>query len=59
MKRPVRLKAGDTVAVVSLSWGGLGEAELLHRYLIAKRRLEEDFGLRVRPMPHADGRLSG
>ena len=53
MKRPVRLKAGDTVAVVSLSWGGLGEAELLHRYLIAKRRLEEDFGLRVRPMPHA------
>ena len=53
MKRPVRLKAGDTVAVVSLSWGGLGEGELLHRYLIAKRRLEEDFGLRVRPMPHA------
>lgn len=24
MKRPVRLKAGDTVAVVSLSWGGPG-----------------------------------
>ena len=39
--------------MVSLSWGGLGEAALVHRYGIARRRLEEDFGLKVRPMPHA------
>ncbi|BDF69546.1 LD-carboxypeptidase [Oscillospiraceae bacterium] len=53
MIRPRRLRPGDTVAVVSLSWGGLGEAALVHRYGIARRRLEEDFGLKVRPMPHA------
>ena len=53
MIRPRRLRPGDTVAVVSLSWGGLGEAALVHRYGIARRRLEGDFGLKVRPMPHA------
>ena len=51
MKRPVRLKAGDTVAVVSLSWGGLGEAELLHRYLIAKRRLKRTSACGCVPCP--------
>lgn len=53
MIRPRRLRPGDTVAVVSLSWGGLGDPALVHRYHLAKRRLEEDFGLKVRPMPHA------
>ena len=53
MIKPKRLKKGDTVAVVSLSWGGLGDPELIHKYHIAKERLERDFGLHVRPMPHA------
>jgi muramoyltetrapeptide carboxypeptidase LdcA involved in peptidoglycan recycling len=43
--RPKSLKKGDTVATISLSWGGAGE--LLHRYEIGKRRLQEVFGLNV------------
>ncbi len=53
MLKPKRLKRGDTVAVVSLSWGGLGEPDLIHRYYIAKRRLEDEFGLSVKCVPHA------
>lgn len=53
MIKPKRLRRGDKVAVVSLSWGGLGDEALLHKYHIAKRRLEEEFGLTVVPMPHA------
>lgn len=53
MQKPRRLRAGDTIAAVSLSWGGLGDPGLIHRYHIAERRLWEEFGLRLRPMPHA------
>lgn len=53
MIKPRRLKRGDTVAVVSLSWGGMGDKELIHKYDIARERLEKDFGLKVLPMPHA------
>ncbi|WP_294149068.1 S66 peptidase family protein [uncultured Clostridium sp.] len=51
--KPKRLKRGDTVAVVSLSWGGLGDEELIHRFFIAKDRLEQEFGLKVVCMEHA------
>lgn len=51
--RPERLRPGDTVAVVSLSWGGAGDPDLLWRYKQGKKRLEEDFSLRVREMPNA------
>jgi muramoyltetrapeptide carboxypeptidase LdcA involved in peptidoglycan recycling len=50
--RPPRLSAGDTVATVSLSQGLAGDAELLWRYNVGKRRLEEQFGLRVVEMEH-------
>lgn len=53
MIKPKRLKRGDKIAVVSLSWGGLGDPELVHKYHIAKERLEREFGLAVMPMPHA------
>ena len=53
MIKPNRLKKGDKVAVVSLSWGGLGDEELIHKYYIAKERLEKDFGLEVVAMPNA------
>jgi muramoyltetrapeptide carboxypeptidase LdcA involved in peptidoglycan recycling len=39
------LTKGDTVATISLSWGGAGE--LLHRYEIGKKQLQDTFGLRV------------
>ena len=48
---PEPLRAGDTVAVVSLSWGG--PATLLHRYQAGKRQLEAACGIKVIEMPHA------
>jgi muramoyltetrapeptide carboxypeptidase LdcA involved in peptidoglycan recycling len=53
MMKPKRLKPGDKIAVVSLSWGGLGDPGLVHKYHIAKERLEREFGLNLVPMPHA------
>lgn len=53
MIKPKRLVPGDKIAVVSLSWGGIGEKELIHKYYIAKERLEKEFGLEVVAMPHA------
>lgn len=53
MIKPERLKKGDKVAVVSLSWGGLGEENLMHKFYIAKERLKTDFGLELVAMPNA------
>ncbi len=50
--RPNRLRVGDLVATVSLSWGGAGDSEFRWRYEAGKRRLAEDFGLRVVEMPN-------
>ena len=53
MRKPEKLHRGDQIAIVSLSWGGLGDERLIHRYHIAKERLEKAFGLEVVTMPHA------
>ena len=53
MIRPNALKKGDKIALVSLSWGGLGDEAFIHKFEIAKDRLENDFGLEVVVMPHA------
>ena len=53
MIKPKRLSKGDKIAVVSLSWGGLGDDCFIHKFNIAKERLEKDFGLEVICMPHA------
>lgn len=53
MIKPKKLKKGDKVAVVSLSWGGLGDDNFIHKFTIAKNRLEQEFGLEVVCMPHA------
>ena len=49
--KPKRLKHGDTLATISLSWGGAGM--LPHRYEAGVRQLEEAFGVRVIPTRHA------
>ncbi len=54
--KPNRLLRGDTVATVSLSWGGAGDDDLLWRYNLGKQRLEKLFGLKVVEMP---GTLKG
>ncbi len=48
--RPKRLKPGDTLAAVSLSWGG--PSVYPHRYQAGKRQLEEAFKVEVIEMPH-------
>lgn len=53
MIKPKRLCRGEKIAVVSLSWGGLGDDCFIHKFSIAKERLEKDFGLEVICMPHA------
>lgn len=45
--KPLGLKRGDKVATVSLSWGGAGDENILWRYKQDKKRLKEEFGLRV------------
>lgn len=51
MLRPPLLRPGDTVAAISLSWGGPGTFP--HRYQAGKRQLEEEFGVRVVETRHA------
>lgn len=53
MKKPKHLSPGDTVAIVSLSSGTLGESWAIHRFYIAKERLEKGYGLTVKVMPNA------
>ncbi len=53
MIKPEMLQEKDKIAIVSLSWGGLGDKDLIHKYYIAKDRLENDFGLEVITMPNA------
>lgn len=50
LTKPRRLRAGDRVAAVSLSWGGPGTFP--HRYEAGKRQLEDAFGVEVVEMPH-------
>ncbi len=53
MIKPMRLVKGDKVAIVSLSWGGIGDDTFIHKYYLGKKRLEEEFGLEVIAMPNA------
>lgn len=54
--KPSRLERGDKVATISLSWGGAGDNDVLWRYNVGKKRLQDEFGLEVIEMPHT---LSG
>jgi muramoyltetrapeptide carboxypeptidase LdcA involved in peptidoglycan recycling len=51
LARPKRLRRGDRVAAVTLSWGGPGAYPA--RYEIGARQLEEAFGVEVVPARHA------
>lgn len=50
--KPQKLNRGDKVATVSLSWGGAGDSDIIWRYNVGKKRLEEEFGLKVVERPH-------
>lgn len=51
MQKPRKLRSGDKVAAVTLSWAG--PACFTHRYEAGKRQLQDEFGLQVIEMPHA------
>ena len=51
--KPERLRPGNTVATISISGGRAGDEDLIWRYELGKKRLEEVFGLRVVETPHA------
>jgi muramoyltetrapeptide carboxypeptidase LdcA involved in peptidoglycan recycling len=50
MIKPPKLQPGDSVATVSLSWGGPGVFP--HRYEAGKCQLKDEFGVHVVEMPH-------
>lgn len=51
MIKPARLRPGDKVAAVSLSWGGPGA--IPQRYQAGKQQLQAEFGLEVVETAHA------
>lgn len=51
MIKPRKLQLGDTVAAISLSWGGPGTFS--HRYEAGKQQLQDEFGLKVVETAHA------
>ncbi len=51
MIKPPKLMPGDTVAAISLSWGGAGEFP--HRYYAGKQQLQDTFHVRVIETRHA------
>ena len=53
LTKPKMLQAGDTVATISLSWGGAGEPDLKWRYEQGVERLKTVFGLEVVSMPNS------
>lgn len=48
--KPAKLRPGDKVAAVTLSWGGPGA--IPHRYQAGKRQLQDTFNVEVIEMPH-------
>ncbi len=51
LTKPRRLKKGDVVALITLSWGGASECK--DRYLAGKKQIEQTFGLKVIETPNA------
>ena len=49
--KPKKLKRGDTVALITLSWGGASECQ--DRYFAGKKQIEKTFGLKVIETPNA------
>lgn len=50
---PKVLKKGDTIALISISGGRAGDKDMLYRYEIGKKRLEEIWDVKVVPTPNA------
>ncbi len=53
MKKPEKLKKGDKVALVSLSSGIAGDEKFNHKYELGKKRIIEEFGLKIIEMENS------
>lgn len=53
LKKPRRLNKGDTIATVSISHGWAGDKEVLWKYELGKKILEEAFKLNVVAAPNS------
>jgi len=53
LNKPKKLKRGDKVATVSLSWGCAGEPDVRWRYDLGAERLRSEFGLQAVAAPHS------
>lgn len=53
---PKKLRRGDKIALLSISGGRAGDPDMLKRFYIGKKRLEDIWGIQATPTPHA---LSG
>jgi len=51
--KPKKLSVGDTVATLSISGGRAGDPDMIGRYRLGRRRLQEVFGLEVVETPNA------
>ena len=51
--KPKHLSIGDTIASVSISHGWAGDDEIVWKYKLGKKRLEDVFGLHVQPAPNS------
>jgi len=51
--KPKRLSKGDTIATISISGGRSGDSDLIWRYKLGKKRLEEIFELKVIETPNS------
>lgn len=50
---PNKLNKGDTIALISISGGRAGDADMFGRYIQGKKRLEEIWGVHVVATPNA------
>lgn len=53
LRVPKVLKKGDTIALISISGGRAGDEDMLYRYELGKKRLEEIWGVHVITTPNA------
>ncbi len=50
---PSKLNEGDTIALISLSGGRAGDEDMIKRYRVGKKRLEDTFGVFVIETPNS------
>ena len=50
---PKVIHKGDSIALISISGGRAGDEDMLYRYEIGKKRLEDIFGVNVIVTPNA------